>query len=133
MPSRAASPVQSPPPASPFSSAQISLPEIPAATRDGGQSSRTPNPHKATGAAAPPRVPPADSRASPPPEISVRPLHPWHVLGKLRILAPLLRHLSAVHRSTRIRATVAPSRAIHTPFPRSAQISIQIELLEVLT
>src|SRR5271154_2693629 len=125
MPSRAASPVQSPPPASPFSSAQKSLPEIPAATRDGGQSSRNPNPRKAIGAAFPPRSPPANSRASPPPEISVRPLHPWRVLGKLRILAPLPRRRSHAHHSSPIRATLAPSQPPgKQPLRRTAYIQI---------
>src|SRR5271156_2900770 len=125
MPSRAACPAQSPPPASPFSSAQKSLPEIPGAARDGGQSSRNPNPRKAIGAAFPPRSPPASFRASPPPEISAHPLHPWRVLGKLRILAPSLRCPAHAHRSPHIRATLAPSQPPgKQPLRRAAYIQI---------
>src|ERR1700683_553246 len=97
MPWRAAWLAQSPPPVSPFSFARRSPPGTPAAGRDGGRSSRTPNPHRAIDAVVRRRFPPANSRASLPPEISVRPLHPWRVLGKRRLVLGLPSDIHHIH------------------------------------
>src|ERR1700691_1600844 len=97
MPWRAAFLAQSPPPVSPFSFARRSPPGIPAAARDGGRSWRTPNPHRAIGAVVRRRFPPANSRASPPPEISVRRLHSWRVLGKRRLAVGLPGDIYHIH------------------------------------
>src|SRR6202167_1522949 len=97
MPWRAAWLAQSPPPVSPFSFARRSPPANSAAGRDDNRSSRTPNPHRAIDAVVRRRFPPANSRASLPPEISVRPLHPWRVLGKRRLVLGLPSDIHHIH------------------------------------